>query len=343
MLDPWTLRVMVEVEERGSFSAAAEALSMTQPAVSRQIGGLERRLGVSLFRRVPRGVRPTAAGKVAVEQARDILARLRALEARLGTFASLESGHLRMSAYSSANTSFTPEVIHRFSRAHPGVSVTLVQPDPAGPLAALRDGRVDLALITAWSLYADLEAARTAVSPKPLDPSELDGLDLIPLLDEEFHVALPADHPLARHRRVRLCDLREETWVEGGHPDCLGPLPQLTNALGGPPRIGFFCEDWNGKQALVAGGSGIMLVPTLAQDSAHPGIVLRPTSPSLPRRRLYAATPSPPFRLPAVTAMLEVLTEVSRKRGGDALSAAAPPHEAASRRTGTRQDPPLAG
>ncbi len=230
-----------------------------------------------------------------------------------------------MSAYSSANTSFMPEVIHRFSRAHPGVGVTLVQPGPAGPLAALRDDRVDLALITAWSLYADLEAARTAISPEPLDPSELDGLDLVPLLDEEFHVALPADHPLARHRRVRLSDLREETWIEGGHPDCLGPIPQLANALGGPPRIGFFCEDWNGKQALVAGGSGIMLVPTLAQDSAHPGIVLRPTTPSLPRRRLYAATSSPPFRLPAVTAMLAVLTEVSRNRRGDARPEAASP------------------
>src|SRR5690606_166709 len=188
---------------------------------------------------------------------------------RLGTFTSLESGHLRMSAYSSANTSFMPEVIHRFSRAHPGVSVTLVQPDPAGPLAALRYGRVDLALITAWSLYADLEAARTAISPEPLDPSELDGLDLIPLLDEEFHVALPADHPLARHRRVRLCDLREETWIEGGHPDCLGPLSQPATALGGPPRRGFLCAACTGQQALVARRARSTLAPPPTPARAH--------------------------------------------------------------------------
>jgi DNA-binding transcriptional LysR family regulator len=269
MLDPWTLRVMVEVAERGSFSAAAEALSLTQPAVSRQIGGLERRLGVSLFRRVPRGVRPTAAGRIAVEQARDILARLRALEARLGTFTSLESGHLRMSAYSSANTSFMPEVIHRFSRAHPGVGVTLVQPGPAGPLAALRDDRVDLALITAWSLYADLEAARTAISPEPLDPSELDGLDLVPLLDEEFHVALPADHPLARHRRVRLSDLREETWIEGGHPDCLGPIPNWRTP-------------WAAHRA--------------SDSSARTGTASRPWSPAAP-----ASCSSPPWPRTAPT------------------------------------------
>ncbi|MFC0529326.1 helix-turn-helix domain-containing protein [Phytohabitans kaempferiae] len=67
MLDHWTLRVLVEVADRGSFSAAGDALSMTQPAVSRQIGGLERRLGVPLFRRVPRGLQLTQAGATAVE------------------------------------------------------------------------------------------------------------------------------------------------------------------------------------------------------------------------------------------------------------------------------------
>jgi DNA-binding transcriptional LysR family regulator len=55
MLDTWALRVLAEVGERGSFSAAAaEALSMTKPAVPRQVAMLERKLGVSLFRRMPR-------------------------------------------------------------------------------------------------------------------------------------------------------------------------------------------------------------------------------------------------------------------------------------------------
>lgn len=65
----------------GSFSAAADALALTQPAVSRQIGGLEGRLGVTLFRREPRGVTLTSAGTTAVEQARNVLGRLDAMEA----------------------------------------------------------------------------------------------------------------------------------------------------------------------------------------------------------------------------------------------------------------------
>src|SRR5918999_3206525 len=118
MLDAWTLRVLVEVADRGSFSAAAAALSMTQPAVSRQMAGLERRLGVPLFRRRHRGALPTAPGEVAIEMARDVLARMAALEARLGTFAGLDAGRLRLSGFPSANTSLVPEAIRRFGQAH---------------------------------------------------------------------------------------------------------------------------------------------------------------------------------------------------------------------------------
>jgi DNA-binding transcriptional LysR family regulator len=135
MIELWALRVLTEVADRGSFSAAASALSMTQPAVSRQIARLERRAGVALFHRVPRGARPTTAGEVALESAREILARVQGLETRLSTFQSLDHGRLRMSAFASANAWFAPEAIRRFTRAHPGIAVSLAQPDPGGPLS----------------------------------------------------------------------------------------------------------------------------------------------------------------------------------------------------------------
>jgi DNA-binding transcriptional LysR family regulator len=310
MLETWPLRVLVEVAERGSFSAAAEALSMTQPAVSRQISGLERRLGLPMFRRVARGVRPTSAGSTAVELARDILGRMDALEARLGAFTTLETGHLRLSAFAGANAFVTPEAVRRFSEAHPGVAVSLVNAHPGGPLAAVRDGQVDVALVTSWELYPDARSAKHDVSAPTLDADALEGIDMVPLLDEELNVALPADHRLAGRRRVPLAELAGERWVEGGYPDCLGPIPHLTEALGGPPRIGFFCEDWNGKQALVADHAGIMLVSTLTRAALRPDVVLRPTTPVLPTRRLYAATATPPFRLPAASAMIEILADV---------------------------------
>ncbi|MFC5750130.1 LysR family transcriptional regulator [Actinomadura rugatobispora] len=284
MLDAWALRILVEVGERGSFSAAAEALTMTQPAVSRQIASLERALGVDLFRRAPRGVLPTAAGALAIDEAREILDRMNGLRARMDAFAELRTGHLRMAAFPSANTAFVPDAIRRFRDAYPGIDVSLVR---AGT-DEIRAGRLDLALVTDWD---------------SVDP----GVQLTPLLDEVHRVALPSRHPLARRTTVPLRELRDETWIEGAHPDCLGPLDLLTEALGGPPRIGFTCDDWTGKQALVAGGLGITIMSTLASSAVRPDIRLRPTVPPLPARKVLAAVPPVRLRTPATSAMLTLL------------------------------------
>ncbi|GAA1689799.1 LysR family transcriptional regulator [Fodinicola feengrottensis] len=289
MLDPWTLRVLVEVARRGSFSAAARALSMTQPAVSRQIAGLEKRVGVSLFQRVPRGVRSTAAGAAAVDLADEILARLKAMEVHLTAYATLDTGQLRLTAFPSVNSSFVPAAIRRFRAAYPGVSVSLTHPDPAGPLAAVRAGRTDIALLTAWDLAAPV-----------------DGIELHRLLDDELLVALPVGHRLAGRKRVRLRDLRDETWIEGGHPDCLGPAPQLADGLGSAPQIGFVCDDWNSKQALVAAGVGIALVAASAMMAIRTDVAVRRTHPELPTRTLYAAAVAQPFQTPPVAAMLKM-------------------------------------
>ncbi|MEV4116894.1 LysR family transcriptional regulator [Nonomuraea sp. NPDC049695] len=305
MLDTWALQVLVAVADHGSFSGAAEALSMTQPAVSRQIAGLERRVGMRLFTRVPRGVRPTPAGEVAVDLARDSLARLRTLEARLASFAQLASGELRLSAFTSANIVLVPEALRRFASAYPGVSLSLLQTDQAALLTAVGDGRIDLALVTDWHLSTDRDTTDASVPQRAVD-----GVELIPLLAEELWVALPAGHRLARQRRVRLSDLVEETWIEGSHPDCLGPTAPLSEALGAAPRIGFWCDDWNSKQALVTAGAGVMLVPTLAHSAIRPDVVLRATIPPLPTRGLYVAVAVPPLRAPAVDAMLGILTDL---------------------------------
>lgn len=307
MFDLWTLRVLVEVGERGSFSAAAAALSMTQPAVSRQIGGLERQLKVPLFQRLPRGVRLTSAGETAVDLARDLLARMRAMQTRLESFADLAAGELRMSAFASANTSFVPAAIRRFSLTYPGVTITLHRADPAGPLAAIRAGRTDLALLTAWELYANPDAARIAEDLAVQPIRAFDGVDVVSLLDEELLVALSRDHPLSGADRIPLSDLADQIWIEGAYPDCLGPLSFLERGLGATPRIGYTCDDWNGKQALIAAGAGIALVPTLAQRTIQPGIVLRHTTPTLPSRRLFAATAAVNTRPAAATAMLELM------------------------------------
>src|ERR687894_2029638 len=92
MLDVKQLRVFKAVGEHGSFSAAAEALSYTQPAISQQVAALEKQAGTTLVDRTSRGVRLTDAGLALVDHAEVVLARLAAAEAELEAMASVRGG-----------------------------------------------------------------------------------------------------------------------------------------------------------------------------------------------------------------------------------------------------------
>src|SRR4029450_2554273 len=98
MLDPRRLRVLREVAARGSFSAAAEALSFTQSAISQHVAALERETGTRLVERGSRGVRLTDAGRALVAHAEAILCRIEAAEEELAAIAGVRGGRLRLRA-----------------------------------------------------------------------------------------------------------------------------------------------------------------------------------------------------------------------------------------------------
>src|SRR5918999_3788235 len=105
MLDVKQLRVLRAVAERGSFSAAADALAYTQPAVSQQIAALEKRAGTKLVDRLSRGVRLTDAGQVLVEHAEVVIARLAAAEAELDAIAGIRGGPVPLAPFPAAGAS----------------------------------------------------------------------------------------------------------------------------------------------------------------------------------------------------------------------------------------------
>src|SRR5918997_6090485 len=146
MLDVRRMRVLREVALRGSFSAAAEALSFTQSAVSQQIAALEREAGAVLVQRSARGGRLTEAGEALVRHADAVLARLAEAEAELEAIAGLRGGRLRMAAFESAGATLMPLAIAQFRARHPAVelSLSLLEPEDSVPL--LRTGELDIAL-----------------------------------------------------------------------------------------------------------------------------------------------------------------------------------------------------
>src|ERR1700754_3411579 len=119
MLDVRRMRVLREVAQRGSFSAAAEALSFTQSAVSQQIAAREREAGTVLVQRSARGVRLTEAGEAVVRHTHAILARLAEPAAELEAIAGLSGGRLRMAAFDSAGATLMPLAIAAFRERHP--------------------------------------------------------------------------------------------------------------------------------------------------------------------------------------------------------------------------------
>src|SRR5579863_7977313 len=108
MLNPQRLVVLRELAERGSFTAAADALSYTQSAVSQQISALEREMGATLVQRDRKRARPTEAGEILLAHADAILGRISAAEHELAAYLEARSGRMRLAAFESAGAAMVP-------------------------------------------------------------------------------------------------------------------------------------------------------------------------------------------------------------------------------------------
>jgi DNA-binding transcriptional LysR family regulator len=291
-LDVRRLRVLREVAAHGSFSAAADALAFTQPAVSRQIATLEAEAGTRLVDRTARGVRLTPAGELLVEHADAILGRLATAESQLEALAELDAGRLRLGAFPTASATLTALAIAAFAQDHPGVELRLIEGRSNETLPLLAAGEIDLAVVT------------DAGADVPAD------VELEHLMDDPFYVALPREHPLAAERELRMEDLREETWIEGRH--CADALMKAAREAGFEPRVAFDSAEWLGKQGLVAAGVGITLIPTLALGTVRDGLVLRSLGPDGPVRRVFLARHAWLSPAPAVAPMEAILRRVAR-------------------------------
>jgi DNA-binding transcriptional LysR family regulator len=291
------LKVLREVALRGSFSAAADALSYSQPAVSQQIARLESQAGVRLIERQPKGIRLTAAGEALVRHTERILAQLAEAQAELGEIASSARGRLRIGTFASAAGTIAPRAVSGLRRLRPGVHVDLSLMDPPVSIPALRRGEIDIAITEEGGFDAD---------PK------LDGLGVERLMDDMLYAALPADHPMATRRAVALAELKDEEWMLVG---CRGTCADTNVVLracrdaGFEPRVAYTSDDYFAIQGLVASGMGVALVPGLALASSRDDVAVRPLRGRPPYRRIGAVFQPDPTGPVAV--MLDCLREAA--------------------------------
>jgi DNA-binding transcriptional LysR family regulator len=252
-MDIRALRYFVAVAGTGHMTRAAEQLGIQQPPLSLQIKALERELGVLLFKRHPRGVALTDAGRLFQAEALRMLQDMEAMKQRMARVAQGQTGTLAVGFTSSAAAHrFMPEALRAFRRAHPGVELQLREDNAAELTEALAVGRLHCGLL------------RVPVA-RP------EGLVFETLLREPVWVAMPSDHRFApangkrAARPLSLSKLCEEGIIlvrRPGAPGLYAELLALCHAQGLRPRVVAEVDRMMTNLNLVAAGVGLSVVPT---------------------------------------------------------------------------------
>lgn len=254
------LRYFVAVVRHGSFRAAAQAVHISQPPLTRQIQQLEESLGTDLLVRRSRGVEPTPAGTVFYEDAAHILDLLDRAAERAQRTGKGQLGRLDVGVFGSAVLNTVPRIVKAFRELYPGVDVVLHNMDRESQVRALRDRRIDVGLNRFFEDEPDLLWE--------------------PLHSEQLFAVVPAAHPLAGLETIRFVDLAHEPLIF--YPRVPRPtgftyeLMRLLHDRGIIPNVVQDVDDVVTAIALVSSGLGVCFAVESALTLQLPGIAFIP-------------------------------------------------------------------
>ena len=192
---PRHLRLLVALDEIRHLGKAAASLNVSQPAVSKALGELERGLDLKLFERTARGVHPTAYGECMIRTARAVLGELAQTRDELSGLASGSSGNVRVGALATAALELLPRSLAMFKAQRPAMTVLV------------REGTVEILLPELWQGNLDLIVGRLPSGHMA------HGLGEKTLMEEGVSLVAGRGHPLARRKRLRWADLTPYPWV----------------------------------------------------------------------------------------------------------------------------------
>ena len=303
MLDLRRLRLLRELNARGTIAAVADALQFTPSAVSQQLAILEREAGVPLLEKAGRSVRLTDAALALVDHAEALLERAAIAEADLAAAAGTVAGRARIAGFQSVTLHLALPALRALVRDYPRLRCELVDAEPEHSLPALALGDLDLVLADEWHHQ-----------PRRLPP----GVERHDLLNDLVHVILPARHRLARRYKdeLPLAELAGEPWIAA--PPGMG-WEEMTNRtcrlLGGfDPDIRHRSNDAAIIIALVAGGLAVAIFPELPLSGGHSGIAVRRIAEGPVSRGIFAATRAADRARPSTRALLAAVRDVAAAR-----------------------------
>lgn len=284
------LRAFCQVARLGSVSRAAEALFLSQPAVTLQVQALERELGVRLFDRGTRRLTLTREGELFYEMARPLVEGLDGLESHFREkLTGLDAGELNIAAGSSTILYLLPKIVAAFRERHPEIRLSLHNVTGAGGLELMRSDKVDLAVGSMLDVPADI--------------------DYSPVQEFEPMLIMPLDHPLAAKPEITLADLSP-------HGLILPPQRLTTYRLVDlvfqrarvPYTVALEVGGWEVIKQYVAMGQGISIVTSICiTDADRERLATRPLSRFFPARSYGVVKRRGKYLSPQARAFVELI------------------------------------
>jgi DNA-binding transcriptional LysR family regulator len=253
------LTSFVAVADQLSFVRAAAQLHISQPALTGQIQKLEEELGVQLLARNRRTVSLTEVGEIFLVEARATLARARQAADRAQKAARGEVGRLKIGFVSSAALEIVPGIVIEFRKQHPQVTLDLINLRTVSQVNGLLGKTVDIGFLRL--------------------PLSNDQLNITVIHREEFVAILPKGHRLAKEKRLRIAQLRDEPFVAYGRgwaPGFFDSVMQMCARDGFSPRIVQETGEMYTAIALVAAGAGTAILPRSVVLAQSRNIVIKP-------------------------------------------------------------------
>lgn len=314
------LQAFRAVVELGSFRKAAEAVNISQPALSRRIDKLEDALGVRLFDRTTRSVTLTTMGRVFAPSAEQLLDDLDVALLGIRDVSSSRLGHVTIACVPSVAYYFLPNVIASYRRRFPRIRIKLLDASANEVLGAVISGEADFGVSFIGGQEPDVEFKL--------------------LLQDRFVAACRRDHPLARKKRVTWNELYQHEYVSVDKTS--GNRLVLDQALSAvTPHAPSVCETRHVTTmlGLVEAGLGVAAVPSMAMPgSNHPILTSVPLVEPVVKRRVGIVRRRGRSLTPAAQEFYRTIAEVKRggaESGDDACSEVAL-NEASSSKTKRR-------
>ncbi|MBF9002360.1 LysR family transcriptional regulator [Vibrio nitrifigilis] len=257
MLEIKPMRYFIAIAEELHFGRAAKRLHIVQPALSMQIKKLEETLGANLLIRNRHQVSLTPIGELFYKEAIDIVARTERLATRVGLASQGEIGQLKIGVSASALTSeILPNLIKRFKTLYPHIQVELKEVHPATQQKSLLTREVDI-----------------VIGPSQVFAGVQDKVNGIYLSQFGFKLACSDEHSLAKHNRVDVESLQQETFVGlSADEDVLGMM--VTGfALPFIPRHSIQVKSTAALFSVVESNLGVAIVSSALERTAPPNLV----------------------------------------------------------------------